>query len=77
MVRAATFAQQATFVKQSIAKLKSLPQVERATWFLIKDDPPQNGHWYTTGLRKSSGAKKPSFNAWAQAAAKLKRSPIK
>ena len=77
VVRAATFAQQATFVKQSIAKLKSLPQVERATWFLIKDDPPQNGHWYTTGLRKSSGAKKPSFNAWAQAAAKLKRSPIR
>ncbi len=77
VVRAATAKQQATFVRQSIAKLKRLPQVERAAWFLIKDDPPRNGNWYTTGLRKSSGAKKPSFNAWQQAAAKLKRSPIK
>ena len=77
VVRAATYKQQATFVRQSIAKLKSLPQVERAAWFLIKDDPPRNGHWYTTGLRKSSGAKKQSFNAWSQAAAKLKRSPIR
>ncbi|MGI9187186.1 MAG: glycosyl hydrolase [Gaiellales bacterium] len=77
VVRAATYKQQATFVRQSIAKLKSLPQVERAAWFLIKDDPPLNGHWYTTGLRTSAGDKKPSFNAWSQAAAKLKRSPIK
>jgi hypothetical protein len=60
-----------------MAKLKRLPQVERAAWFLIKDDPPRNGHWYTTGLRKSSGVKKQSFSAWQQAAAKLKRSPIK
>ena len=77
VVRAATYKQQATFVRQSIAKLKSLPQVERATWFLIKDDPPSVGHWYTTGLRTSSGTKKQSFNAWTLAAAKLKRSPIK
>jgi hypothetical protein len=75
--RAATYSQQARFVRQSIAKLKSLPQVERAAWFLIKDDPPKDGHWYTTGLRRSSGTKKPSFGAWQQAAAKLKRSPIK
>ena len=77
VARAASYKQQATFVRQSIAKLKRLPQVERAAWFLIKDDPPRDGHWYTTGLRKSSGEKKPSFGAWQQAAAKLKRSPIK
>jgi hypothetical protein len=77
VVRSASFKQQATFVRQSIAKLKRLPQVERAAWFLIKDDPPRNGNWYTTGLRKSSGAKKPSFSAWQQAAATLNRSPIK
>ena len=76
VVRAASYSQQARFVRQAIAKLKSLPQVERAAWFLIKDDPPRNGHWYTTGLRRSSGEKKPSFGAWQQAAAKLKRSPI-
>ena len=76
VVRATSYRGQATFVRDAIAKLKRLPQVERAAWFLIKDDPPRNGHWYTTGLRKSSGAKKPSFNAWVQAAAKLRKSPI-
>jgi hypothetical protein len=77
VVRAASYSQQARFVRQSIAKLKALPQVERAAWFLIKDDPPKNGNWYTTGLRKSSGEKKPSFGAWQQATAKLQRSPIR
>ena len=77
VVRATSYRGQAVFVRQAIAKLKRLPQVERAAWFLIKDDPPRNGHWYTTGLRKSSGAKKPSFGAWVQAAAKLRKSPIR
>ncbi len=76
VVRAASYPQQARFVRQAIARLKGLPQVERAAWFLIQDDPPRNGHWYTTGLRTSTGAKKPSYGAWQQAAAKLKRSPI-
>ena len=77
VVRAASYAQQARFVRQAIARLRALPQVERAAWFLIRDDPPRNGHWYTTGLRRSSGAKKPSFGAWQQAAARLHRSPIR
>lgn len=77
VVRAASYRQQALFVKQAIAKLKRLPQVERAAWFLIRDDPPRDGHWYTTGLRRSSGQKKPSFNAWTQATARLMRSPIR
>ena len=77
ITRSATYPQQARFVRQSIAKLKSLPQVERAAWFLIKDDPPKVGNWYTTGLRRSSGEKKPSYGAWQQATAKLQRSPIR
>ena len=75
--RTASFPQQARFVKQSIAKLKALPQVERAAWFLLADEPPRAGNWYTTGLRRSDLSKKPSYGAWEQAAAKLKRSPIK
>ena len=65
-----------TFVTQAFQKLKSLPQVERAAWFLVQDEAPRNGAWYTTGLRKETGAKKPSFSAWASAAKKLHKSPI-
>ena len=72
----ATLKQQSTFVTQAFQKLKSLPQVERAAWFLVQDEAPRNGAWYTTGLRKETGAKKPSFNAWASAAKKLHKSPI-
>jgi hypothetical protein len=75
--RTASFEQQARFVGQAIAKLRSLPQVERAAWFLLADEPPRVGNWYTTGLRRSDLTKKPSFGAWQQATAKLQRSPIR
>jgi hypothetical protein len=75
--RTTSFPLQARFVRQSIAKLKRLPQVERAAWFLLKDEPPRIGNWYTTGLRKSDLAKKPSYGAWRQATVKLQRSPIR
>ena len=50
---------------------------ERAAWFLIRDDPPHDGTFYTTGLRNVDGTKKPSYNTWMSAAQKLQRSPIR
>lgn len=72
----ATFRQQSRFVSQALARLKALPQVDRAAWYLVKDEPPRIGAWYTTGLRKDAGAKKPSYNSWMSAARKLHSSPI-
>ncbi len=75
--RTASFAQQARFVRQALAHLRQLPQVERAAWFLLQDELPRVGAWYTTGLRKADGSPKPSFGAWMQAAKALQRSPIR
>ena len=71
-----SFKQQATFAYDAILRLKSLPQVERAAWFLIRDNVPKPGAWYTTGLEKSNGDHKPSFESWVSATTKLKPSPI-
>lgn len=73
----ATVKQQAQFAYESLLRFKQLPQVERMAWFLIRDDPPGNGTFYTTGLRYFDGPKKPSFNTWVSAAKKLQRSPIR
>ena len=73
----ATFKQQSQFAYESLLRFKQLPQVERAAWFLIRDDPPENGVYYTTGLRNVDGTEKPSFNTWMSAAQKLQRSPIR
>ncbi len=71
---AVPFKMQAQFVYEAILRLKALPQVERAAWFLIQDDPPRPvGAWYTTGLRRTDGTKKPSWNSWILAASKLKK----
>ncbi len=75
--RTASFAQQARFVRQALAHLRQLPQVERAAWFLLQDELPRVGAWYTTGLRKADGSPKPSFGAWMKAAKALQRSPIR
>jgi len=72
-----SFAQQAQFAYDSILRFKQLPQVEKMTWFLILDNLPKPGAWYTTGLRKSDFAEKPSYNSWISAASKLKKSPIR
>ncbi|MEY4226794.1 MAG: hypothetical protein RL190_1551 [Actinomycetota bacterium] len=67
-----SFAQQATFVSQSIARMRQIPQVERLAWFLLRDDNPKPaGKWYTTGLRKLDDSPKPSYGAWKRAAAGL------
>lgn len=73
----ATVKQQAQFAYESVQRLKQLPQVERAAWFLLRDDPPGNGTFYTTGLRTFDGTKKPSFNTWMSAAMTLQRSPVR
>ena len=74
---AASFKQQATFAYDAITRLKALPQVERAAWFLVRDNPPAVGAWYTTGLEKVSGQDKPSYQSWIAAATRLQTSPIK
>ena len=68
---------QATYARGAIAKLKRLPQVERMAWFLVRDELPRDGAWYTTGLRTPAGAEKPSYAAFRDAAAKLAPSPIR
>ncbi len=75
----ASKAQQARFVYQSIMRFKQLPQVERMTWFLIKDEAPvtTGAAWYTTGLRNVNGSKKPSYGSWIAAASTLRKSPIR
>ena len=73
---AASFKQQATFAYEAILRLKALPQVDRAAWFLIRDNPPAAGAWYTTGLEKISGQPKPAYQSWISATTKLKPSPI-
>ncbi len=75
----ASKAQQARFAYQSIMHFKQLPQVERMTWFLIKDDPPTTtgGTRWTSGLRNVDGSKKPSYGSWIAAASTLRKSPIR
>lgn len=74
--RVASPAAQARFVRDAINRMRALPQVERAAWFLVKDEHPRVGAWYTTGLRRADGTKKPAYDAWRKAAAKLQRSPV-
>lgn len=71
-----TFAQQKKFAHESVLRFKALPQVERAVWFLIRDDAPGLGTAWTTGLRQADGTMKPSFEWWKSATKKLPRSPI-
>jgi hypothetical protein len=67
-----SFAQQATFARQSIAKMTQIPQVERLAWFLLRDDNPKAaGKWYTTGLIELDQVDKPSYDSWQQAAVGL------
>ncbi len=64
-----SFAQQAAFAQQSIARMRQIPQVERLAWFLLRDDHPKAaGKWYTTGLIKLDQEDKPSYDSWQRAA---------
>jgi hypothetical protein len=70
-------AQQAQFAYESIMRFRQLPQVEKMIWFLVRDNVPKPGAWYTTGLQKADGTNKPSFDSWISAADKLRPSPIR
>jgi Glycosyl hydrolase catalytic core len=72
----ASFKQQARFAYESILRFKQLPQVDHIMWFLIKDNEPTVGAWYTTGLRLITGAEKPSYGSWQSAVAQIKKSTI-
>lgn len=72
----ASFKQQAEFAFESILRFKQLPQVERMAWFLIKDDPPAFGAWYTTGLRSTTGTEKPSYSSWQSAVRQIRKSTV-
>lgn len=70
-----TNSQQATFMKQSIAKIARYPQIQRAMWFLMRDDPPCTRPCqtpWTSGVRTWDDNKKSSYNAWKQARARLR-----
>ena len=72
-----SLAQQAQFAYESIMRFRQLPQVEKMIWFLVRDNVPKPGAWYTTGLQKADGTNKPSFDSWISAADKLRPSPIR
>jgi hypothetical protein len=70
-----TGAQQAQFLRQSIAELSRYPQIKRAMWFLLRDDPPCTRPCqtpWTSGLVTYEEKRKPSWNAWRQARARLR-----
>ena len=60
---------QSTLLRRAVKLIRNSGRVERAYWFLIRDEPLKypNGSTSTwqSGLRTASGAKKPSFNTWA------------
>ena len=72
---AVTDRQQALFLKQSIARLASYRQIHRAMWFLLRDDPPCTRPCqtpWTSGIVRFDEQRKPAWNAWRQARARLR-----
>jgi hypothetical protein len=70
-----TNAQQARFLRQSIAELAKYRQVKRAMWFLMRDDPPCSRPCqtpWTSGVLTYDEKRKASWNAWRQARANLR-----
>ncbi len=60
-----TLAQQAAYARQAIATVAKQPYVQMFIWFIFRDDPTST---WQSGLLSRSGAKKPSFAAFAAAA---------
>jgi hypothetical protein len=67
--------QQALFLRQSIRKLARYRQIERAMWFLLRDDPPCTRPCqtpWTSDLRSYDNRAKPAYDAWAAERARLR-----
>ena len=62
-------AQQAAYVRQSLAIAAADPRVQMFIWFVLRDDPSMST--WDSGLIGDTGAHKPSFDVFADAAAPL------
>jgi len=70
-----TVQQQAAYVRQSLAIAAADPRVQMFIWFVLRDDPAMST--WDSGLIADTGALKPSFAAFAGAAAPLDaRDPV-
>ena len=59
-----TFAKQALYLRQAYAIAKKNPRVDMFLWFLLRDEQRYDG--WQSGLLTASGAKKPSYAAFAK-----------
>ena len=70
-----TVAQQAAYVRQSLAIAAADPRVQMFIWFVLRDDPAMST--WDSGLIAETGAPKPGLAAFAGAAAPLDaRDPV-
>jgi len=60
-----TLAQQAAYLKQSLALVGSYPNVQMFIWFIFRDEPVSAWH---SGLLTETAGKKPAFSTFASAA---------
>ncbi len=64
-----SYAAQARLLRRAIAMIRSSGRVERAYWFLLRDEPlvysDGSSATWQSGLRTAAGTKKPGFKAWA------------
>jgi hypothetical protein len=69
-----TPAQQATYLKQSIAMVRNMPYVQMYIWFIFRDDPTST---WQSGLLYENSAEKPAANVFpALASSYDARNPI-
>jgi hypothetical protein len=59
-----SLATQAKYLTQSFAIARANPRIDLMLWFMLKDEPVLSG--WQSGLMTASGAKKPSFDAFAK-----------
>ena len=62
-----SWAKQAAYLTQAVAIARRNPRVDLLLWFLLRDEPSLGG--WQSGLLTTHGAEKPSFAAFAHAAA--------
>jgi Glycosyl hydrolase catalytic core len=64
-----SYAAQARLLRRAIAMIRSSGRVERAYWFLLRDEPlvysDGSSATWQSGLRTAAGTRKPGFKVWA------------
>ncbi len=68
LVLPVSLAKQAADVKKALQLAQQSPYVQMFVWFIFRDSTAQT--WFS-GLEKTTGAKKPSYNAWKKQAASM------